>query len=298
MRKHAMLLAVCGAVWLCISPSASASLLAYEPFDYTAGQRVLGQANPSTGTTWRLAAQSSAGGDTSAINVAQGSLSVPAPLAAPVGNAATINGVGNLTGASNRLAFTPAPSTSISSGSVYYSFALRVDDVSGATNGFFTGLNNTGDSATTSNPSAVAARLQLRVDPGDAGKFNLGISRNRATTVGDIPWSGPMNVGETLFIVAAVDIVDGTQNDVARLWINPGNLGEVSAPGATLTDSTTGTGTDINIASLLLRQSPAPFLTIDEIRVGTTWADVTPEPGTLMLLVAAFPLLRARRRHA
>jgi hypothetical protein len=48
----------------------------------------------------------------------------------------------------------------------------------------------------------------------------------------------------------------------------------VTAPAPIESDLTPAT-TDINIASIILRQSPAPSLTLDELRVGTTWASVT-----------------------
>jgi MYXO-CTERM domain-containing protein len=282
------------------SGSASAAALMYEPFDYTAPQRVLGRSNANTGTTWLLAASSGAGGDTTAINVASGSLSMPSGMPAAVGNSATIAGAGNLNGAANRLAF-DSSGTSVTSGTVYYSLALRIDDVdeAGTANGFFIGLNNTGNSATGTNPSAVAARIQARVDPTDSTKYNLGITRNRATTVTDIPWSGPLTVGQTLFVVASIEIVSGTQNDVARLWINP--AASATPPSPTLADDTVGigtAGTDIGIASIILRQSPAPFVSLDELRVGTAWEDVAPVPEPMGLAgVAGLGLLATRRRR-
>ena len=154
----------CAAVLAVPVAHATAASLAYEPFDYTAGQRVLGQSNPSTGTCWLLAAGAAASGDTSAINVASGNLTPPAGMPAATGNSATITGVGNHSGAANRLAF----ASGVTSGSVYYSFELRIDSLDGSNNaggGFFIGLNNTGNSATGTNPSAVAARASIPMTP-------------------------------------------------------------------------------------------------------------------------------------
>jgi hypothetical protein len=294
---------ICALIVIWFASGASAALLVYEPFDYPAGERVLGQTNPSTGNDWLLAAAAGASGDTTAINTASGNLSPPPALGDAVGNSATITGVGNLSGAANRLGL--GTSFDANSGdTVYYSLLLRIDDVSNSNTGvggFFIGLNNLGNTASTTNPGSVAARLQVRQDPGDPTKYNLGIVRQRAPTAAEpiTSWSGPMTPGETLFVVGSSELVAGTQNDIARLWINPdpSTFGAASPPPATLTDDTTGIGTDIGVLSVLLRQSPAPFLTLDELRVGTTWAAVTvPEPATIALFVLGAIALLARRR--
>jgi hypothetical protein len=109
--------------------------------------------------------------------------------------------------------------------------------------------------------------------------------------------------GETLFVVLSYEAVPGLQNDIARMWINPDPStfrDPLFDPTVTLPDvidNTTGTGTDIGIASILLRQSPAPNATLDELRVGTTWAAVTiPEPATLGLVVIGWAISFSRRK--
>jgi hypothetical protein len=285
-----------------VSPS-FAGLIVYEPFDYTSGTRVLGQANPSTGTPWRLAAQSGTT-DTTAINVASGSLTPPPILTPAVGNSATINGNGNLSGAANRLAFNSSSTgfAADSGNTIYYSLLLRGDALTGSNNtigGFFIGINNTGDTATTTNPSAVAARIQARVDPTDATKYDLGIFRNVTAASGATSWSGPLDLSSTHFIVASIEQVTGTGNDIARIWIDPdpNTFGGPIAPIATRTDNSTG-GTDIGAFSIILRQSPAPFFSLDEIRVGTAWSDVTvPEPTSISLLGLCISIGMLRRRR-
>ena len=70
---------------------------------------------------------------------------------------------------------------------------------------------------------------------------------------------------------------NGTGNDIASLWVNPGSLGG-SEPGGAITNSGSATQPPA-FASICLRNSAVtPKAEIDEIRVGTSWADVTP-PG-------------------
>jgi hypothetical protein len=286
-------------VTVLVTSTASADLVAYEPFDYgDVGATLQGMTNPG-GETWLRAGTAN---PPSEIKVAGGNLAVPSPLLPPVGNSGEINGIGNGNGASIRLGL----GQTISSGTVYYSFAYRADELTDSNSnigGFFIGLNNSTGSQT-GNPTAVGARVQARIDPTDATKYNLGIFRNITATATATSWSGPLTVGQTLFLVASYEIVSGNQNDVARLWINPNpstfadtSFSPLTTP-ATLIDNTTGTGTDISIASIILRQSPAPFLTLDEIRVGTDWASVTaviPEPSPFFVLLLASALLIAAR---
>ena len=298
---------------LCAFPcaSASAALVRYEPFDHTPiGSSVEGKTNPD-GETW-VGAYSNATAP-SLIKVASGSLAMPSAMPASFGNSAEIDG-GPSSSATNseqsgkalRLPFASTGIAVNSGGTMYYSMALRIDELTGSNSGqggFLVALNNS-TAATTTEPTAGAARLQSRVDPNDATKYNLGIFRNISATAGATSWSGPLTVGETIFIVASYETVAGNQNDVARLWIDPdlstlgdGSFSPVTTP-PTVIDNTTGTGTDIGIFSILLRQSPAPHVTLDELRVGTTWADVTPvpEPTALGAMALGAAALIARRR--
>jgi hypothetical protein len=305
MHRALMVLACC-----CVTTTARAALLQYEPFDYAnVGGSIEGQTAP-TGGTW-VAAYSSAVAP-GLIKVAAGSLATPAPILPALGNSVEIDGgpssVGtNPTQAGKALRLPLGDGVAQDAGgTIYYSMALRIDELTGSTNvvgGFFLALNNSA-TATTTNPTAGAARLQARIDPLDPTKYNLGVFRNVNATAAAPSWSGPLTVGETLFVVGSYESVAGTQNDIARLWINPNPstfadpaFSPLSTP-PTLIDSSTGSGTDIGVFSILLRQSAAPHLTLDELRIGTDWASVTvPEPCTLVMMALGIAGVgRFRRR--
>jgi hypothetical protein len=294
MRPIAMILLCC-----CAAP-AQAALLQYEPFNYQdLGPTLEGKTTP-TGGMW-VSAYSS-GVAPGLIKVASGNLPVPPELKPATGNSVEIDG-GPSSVATNPQQLGKALRLPLgggvavdSGGTVYYSAALRIDELTGSTNtngGFFLALNNTAVASAT-NPTAGAARLHGRIDPTDPTKYNLGIFRNVNATAAATSWSGPLTVGETIFIVGSYETVAGAQNDIARLWINPNptTLGDplfspLTTP-PTIVDNTTGAGTDIGIASILLRQSAAPHLTLDELRIGTDWASVTvPEPAAWALLLAS-----------
>lgn len=293
---------------------ASAALFLHEEFNYgNTGSTLEGQVNQPENVSWLGAYVAPA---PSKIQVGSGNLNLPSPMPPSSGNSAKI--IGTTVGTNNtetsgkalRMPFgpgTPTPGVAVNSGgTIYYSLAVRADAFTFTNNingGFFVGLNNS-TTATAQNPTAAAARLQARIDPTDATKFNLGIFRNVAATAAATSWSGPLTVGDTIFVVASYESVAGNQNDVARLWINPdpgtfadANFSPATTP-PTVIDNTAGTGLDIGVFSVLLRQSPTPDFTLDELRVGETWADVTPipEPGALGLAALGVPALRRRQR--
>jgi hypothetical protein len=282
---------VCAWFALTVASTASAAFIAYEPFDYSTGS-LQGQTNPSNGLTWLRAGTSA---NPTAINVASGNLTVPQKVSTPIGNSATINGIGDGSGSTTRLAL----GQTITSGTVYYSFAFRADALTGSNNtigGFFISFNNTGNTSQTTNPSVAPARIQSRIDPIDASKYDLGIF-NVTATASATSWSSGLALGVTHFIVAGYTFNTGSAtDDVASLWIDPdpSTLDTQTPPLPTVT----GTGGDVaapGISSILLRQSPAPFLTMDELRIGTDWGSVTtPEPGTTALMLVGcvvMPLL-------
>ena len=298
--------------------NAGASLLFYDGFDYTAGALLAptndtiaipnpGLHNVDYNVDWRYAGAGAAANKAPAI--ASSGLTYPAPSVPSSGNSvlfdATQIGIA-------RIQINP---TAINSGTVYWSGLLQVGTVANlnAVNGMLLGgFNNTPGPGTSA--SSVGACLRIRQASGDTTKYNIGTAMNSGTGSGaggaNIQWgTGSYAAGQTVFVVGSYEFVTGTVNDVARMWINPslsdfgttlapgGNI--TSAPGFNIADSFASLST-FNLRNVNSVGTPTGVL-FDELRVGESWADVTPIPeppatgllGLGMLVVAGW--YRSRR---
>ncbi|MDT8415410.1 MAG: T9SS type A sorting domain-containing protein [Flavobacteriaceae bacterium] len=160
------------------------------------------------------------------------------------------------------------PFESQSGNTVYASFIFRVTDLSTLTdtNGvYFAGF---GLSTT-----VFGGTVWLRT----AGtQFNIGI--NKATAVNDNTWlSTNFDTNTDIFVVIAYDLAIGE----ARIWVNPvkDDLATDTPPTPSGTANLNMTRT--SLSRFFLRQASAtetPTIVFDELRIGTTWASVTPIP--------------------
>ena len=154
-------------------------------------------------------------------------------------------------------------------GSVYRSFILNVSALGTltTTGGYFNGFIQA--ASTSSFGGTVWTRLSTT-----AGRYNVGVSTRSNSAV---TWLATDLVpGTPCFIVVAYDINAGAGDDVARIWLNTAAIG-ASEPAA---DASAVPGTDLaSVARVFLRQdnpTNTPFIEFDELRVGTTWVQVTP----------------------
>jgi len=230
---------------------AQVTLPHYDGFKYAAGSMLGGQGG------W-LAINS---GDT--VWVAAGSLSYPG-FPASTGNKIAFGGSGQ----DQTKLF-----TTVQTGSVYYSYLFKVTSVAGITSdAYISGLYQ---SAT----STVTGAL-VWIKPDGAG-FDIGVSA-RTVPNATVSYSSAKSLNTTFLVVGSYQFVDGTTNDSSKLWINPdaSTFGK-SAPAPTLTS--VNTGTDLTgAARLLIRQdqdTTTASCEIDELRLGTSWADVTSGTG-------------------
>jgi len=167
-----------------------------------------------------------------------------------------------------------SPFTSVNTGTVYYSFLLNVASMTGvsdANGGYFAAFG--------SNPTNLGATLwSKRIDD---TSFNLGIEVRTATGASTSFATATYQTGQTYFVVVGYTFNPAASDDSVDLWVNP--VIGAAQPAATISDAQTAAGIDLStISNFLLRQDSAtetPSLQIDELRIGTTWTQVT--GGTL-----------------
>ena len=260
MKRLSFLVAV--GAWCLLFQSAQATLLFSEAFNYNTG--VLGgNVNPGNNTAW------SAGN--SGLTVASGNLTY-AGLVDLGGNELQI-----ANGSAGTIYNTFANQTS---GQVYYSFLFNATAADSANN-YFTALNP-GTSTPNGGSDAIDAYFYA------SGKIELRANAQAATA----GTGAALTLGTTYLIVEELDLDAKT----ASLWINP--TPGAAAPTATATLSgITATAVD-NVGFKAQTAAGGPYL-IDNLLIGTTWADVTPavpEPATVALAgLGMLGLVLARR---
>jgi hypothetical protein len=286
------------AVLLLAASQVWAVMTVYDGFAYTADpapQYLGGQVNPLLSSAWT---KGSGATGTDAVMTA-GSLRCTG-LPAAIGNSVILSGDPAASSVVDRIS--PGGAGTFTSGTLYYSLVLKVADLTGASTspgGFIAGFNNSPPD-TTGGVTRAGARLFVRADPLDPGRFNLGIRNDTGTTsetVWDSTQFAPGPGSDPIFLVVAYEFNPaGSTDDVTRLWINPApaTFGQGTAPPTSLVH----TGFDIyqsQIQSFFLRQvDTGPNVTIvDELRIGTTWADVTPPVSCSPPAVAAINPIRA-----
>jgi hypothetical protein len=175
---------------------------------------------------------------------------------------------------------------SVNSGKIFASFTLLGDanDVSTSNAGseFFAAFG------------AGTARY-ARIFPGHpggttSGFYRLGIT-NAADTAGASFLSGEFSATTAIQVVIRFDYATSQ----STLWVNPTSESDA---GFTAVDALTP-----NAINRFAFRQPGPSqgtamgdYSIDNLLVGTSFADVVPEPGTIGLLVVAGSMLLGRRR--
>ena len=263
------LLLLCASGQVCFDPFADAA--ADGGTSYTVGSSLCEQVN-SLGATWYAITNTPASVAAGFPVIAAGSLSYPG-LPPSTGKCISIP---SRTGVMGRLAL----GFTVTSGTAYYSFLLKVTDLSGVDasgvrNNFFAGF---GDNVGNQNATLLRATVRLYARRAGSG-FNLGVARNSSHPADWVFERTRRSLDTVLFVVGGYDYGSHT----ARLWVNPpsSSFGSDTPPAPTITASA---GADLNsngIRAFVLgcRTNPPPGCLVDELRIGTTWAYVTGAPG-------------------
>ncbi|GAB1308187.1 hypothetical protein KH5_08700 [Urechidicola sp. KH5] len=171
-------------------------------------------------------------------------------------NYSTLMGSGNSvsfigSGADPTVDYTPT-----SSGKIYASFIMDVTDLSSVTgNGYFAILR----------ADDGQYRCRLFTEYIDADTYNIGVSASSTLTVS----TGPFNDNTSIFVVMSYDL----DNDIVSAWVNPAFGG--AEPSADISEASGTSG--VTLSQFMIRQASAtqtPGITLDELRIGTSWADV------------------------
>ena len=167
--------------------------------------------------------------------------------------------------------------TDVTSGVVYASFLLNVNALQSnpdlTDGGYFASLANT--------TTSYDARLWVRPISGEANEtaydIGFGIESSNPTKT-----TTTYQVGQTLFVVISYNL----ENGEANLWVNPSSSSfeSIAIPTSTIT-STEAEQDDIAsaIGLFILRQgsgSETPTIQIDELRIASSWKEVTPKDVT------------------
>ena len=271
---------------------AQAALLFYDGFDYPVGEE-LGEFSSST--NWD--------NDKNPFTIVSGSLYYP--------------GIEGTTGNRVNARASPPNLDSVrtvdgswikqSGGVLYVSFILRLHGIAEIrTTGEGTPLITVSDTFNNTELLGISLRNDgtMRLGALKYPSSGLTVSSSAFFTTG--PGANLAVDGSTTYlIVAKYQWVKGPTNDVVTLWVNPTSLGDSEPAGNTVSTSAGEDGTGSAGRFTLCR---GPNVNIDEVRIGQTWASVTPtlEPSRhwivtvavlgFGLVVASFWITHLRRK--
>jgi len=259
MRILSLAAGVAAVLSLASLASAQASLPLVERFNYPAGNLT---GNTINGGMWTQTGSNAA----TPVQVTTGSLSYSG-LPASVGNKVVLLNATNYEDPG--LDITPTTST------VYASFILNVVNPGNTTGDYFFNFSSAGTNATD-----YKARVHVR-QGSSAGTYNIGL-RGDSGAASPYIWSSNITVGSPIFVVVAYQFNPGTNDDMTYVWLNP-PLGQASPVSADLS-SVVGTDIAAALGRVNLRQGSASTsmnLELDELRVSTSWQDVTPSNASV-----------------
>ena len=245
-----------------IATGLNAQLVLYEGFDYTIPGYIGGNGAAGTSSNnWTT--HSVTTGQTTTVDLYSGNLSYTG-LTTSVGNKILLFGNANATSRDINRAFTTSSTV------IYFSALINIVDNSQITaaGDYFMHVAQTAGTPITVFGGRLGAKT---VNSGTNYRFI--IQNTSGGTPAFTEYPEDMVFGTTYLVVVKYD--RSVSPTAATLWVNPLTLGGTEPTGFVSNNS--GTGTFSAFASICLRNNATtPKAEIDEIRVGETYASVTP----------------------
>ena len=250
-----------------LSSAGWAQVLLYEGFEYATPAYIGGNGEVgSTSNNWTT--HSITSGQTTTIDIQDGSLSYTG-LTSSIGNKVYLFSNNNAVSRDVNRGFTSSTASVL-----YYSALVNIIDNT-QLNTFDNYFMHFGATSGGSN-STYGGRLGVKSSNSGANfRFLILNTSNPSADPAAVftDFGADFNFGTTYLVVVKYD--RSTTPTTATLWINPASLGAAEPAGGISNNA--GTNLFPTFASICLRNNAStPKANIDEIRVGATWADVTP----------------------
>ncbi len=234
------------ALFVVLSFQAQSQVLLYDNFNYPAGDSIIWH-NWSTQQT----------NLTNAILVANEGLSYTGYPCSGIGNSVAI-------GTTGQDVFRGFIKQTVSGTALYMSFLVKV--TAAATGDAFIAFKESPTSPTNLN---YRGRVYAKTD---GSNIAFGISKGAITAPASADYTAAnYSLNTTYLLVVRYNIVDGTTNDSAFLFVNPVVGSPEPIPTVTATDIA---ATDVGLGSVLLRQGTtgaSPNVIVDGVRVAKSW---------------------------
>lgn len=256
--------------------TASATLILHESFDQDAGQLSVGRSYDCNDSTKWWSLKSWTAGSTSPTNpimVTEGSLSYAGYVTAGTGNKAQLNTV---SGTADVRRF-----KEVTSGSIYAAAIINMTQASTSSSSLdqFFGVCD--------GSSNYYGRVYAKEV---TGGYQLAIAKY-TDSKDALPYTTTLSYNTNYLIVVEYVCKEGTKNDSVNLWVNP--VKSTTTPTLICDMAQANTKSDPSkLAGVYLFQSAnAPTLSIDEIKVATSWDDLfesgdTPDPTPTATITA------------
>jgi hypothetical protein len=263
MKKNLLFKTIIMLVLLAGLSTSSWAQILYEGFNYATPAFIGGNGDAgATSNNW--VTHSVTAGETTTIDIENGSLSYTG-LAASTGNKVFLFSNANKTSRDVNRAFTSTATT------LYYSVLVNIIDNSqiNTLDNYFMHFGATAGATNTT----FGGRLGVKSVGTPATNFRFIIVNTSGGTPVYTDNGSDLNFGTTYLVVVKFNI--SVALTVATMWVNPTSLGGTEPTGGI--SNSTGTNAITTFASICLRNNATtPKAYIDEIRVGETWASVTP----------------------